>query len=85
LENTHSLKDQSYLLHSDALAIRNFSSPNREGLTIPAGSTVTVVKGPYNGELLLEVFWANECLLIFTDDVKHHATLVIGAPSSVPS
>jgi hypothetical protein len=77
-------KDQSYLLHSDALAIRNFSTPQREGLTIPAGSTVTVVKGPYNGELLLEVSWENEYLLIFSDDVKHHATLVAAVPSSCP-
>jgi hypothetical protein len=73
------------LLHADALAIRNFSTPNREGLTIPAGSTVTVVKGPYNGELLLEILWADECFLIFTDDVKHHATLVTTSPVSIPS
>jgi hypothetical protein len=76
VENSHSLKDLSYRLGVDALAIRDFSQKERQSVTIPSGTTIRVVRGPYNGDLLLEVDWKGEIFLIFTDDVRNHATLV---------
>jgi hypothetical protein len=76
VETAHSMKDLSYRLHSDSLGIRDFANKQRRSVTIPSGTTVTVVKDPYNGDLLLEVFWEKEIVLMFADDVKNHATLL---------
>jgi hypothetical protein len=76
VETDGSLKGLSYILQSDALGIRDFASTKRKSVTIPSGTTVTVMKGPYNGDLLLEVSWENEVVLMFTDDVKNHSTLL---------
>ena len=80
METAFSLKDLSYTLNSDSLGIRDFASNKRQSVTIPSGTIVKVVKGPYNGDLLLEVAWNREVFLVFTDDVKNHATLLAKVP-----
>jgi hypothetical protein len=49
---------------------------NREGrhvsITVPEGSAIEVMNGPFDGTRLMDVKYDGEMIMMFTDDMKTH-------------
>ena len=67
------MRGQSYRVIVSAVGI--LSVGNRRSLTVPAGSTVTVIDGPIDvdGNRLVDVTWGGTELMMFTQDLRDHA------------
>lgn len=75
------MRGETYLINHPSLAI--LSRPTggkRLPVTVPAGSRVRVLEGPMDGTRLVEVDWDGDIVLMFTEDLRNHGTLISQAP-----
>ena len=71
------MRGETYRINSPSVAILSRpSGGKRVTVTIPAGSLVRVLEGPLNGTRLVEVDWEGDIVLMFTGDLRGHATLI---------
>ena len=71
------MRGETYRINIPALAILfRRGGGKRLPLTVPAGSLVRVVDGPLNGTRLVEVDWDGDLMLMFTEDLRNHGTLI---------
>lgn len=47
-----------------------------EAITIPSGAVLDLTAKKFNGERLMEVFWGERKLLMFTEDLRNTAVPV---------
>ena len=47
-----------------------------EAITVPSGTVLELTAKKFNGDRLMEVFWDQRKLLMFTDDLKNTASPV---------
>ena len=59
-----------FRLTSDGFAVS--TNGKIHSVTIPAGSTVTVTSGPFDGIRLVDVIWEGQTLMMFTADLQGH-------------
>jgi hypothetical protein len=59
------------------MAIAQRSARNT-AIMIPEGAVIEIIGGPFNGTRLMDVRFADELILMFTDDMKNHTELIKG-------
>ena len=68
-------RGRRFLLTRTAIAIAE-----REGrhspITVPAGATIEVLGGPFDGTRLMDVRYEGERVMMFTDDMKTHTEIL---------
>ncbi|PYT10403.1 MAG: hypothetical protein DMG59_28860 [Acidobacteria bacterium] len=57
-----------FRLTSDGFAVS--TNGKIHSVTIPAGSTVTVTSGPFDGIRLVDVEWEGQSLMMFTAELR---------------
>jgi hypothetical protein len=67
--------NQRFRLTRSAMAIA-LRDERHVAITIPEGATIEVIGGPFNGTRLMDVRYAGEMILMFTDDMKTHTELI---------
>ena len=71
------MRGETYRINIPALAILfRPEGGKRLPLTVPTGSLVRVVDGPLNGTRIVEVDWDGDLVLMFTEDLRNHGTLI---------
>ena len=71
------MRGQRFLITTPTLAIMEHDG-QKIPITVPAGSQITVVDGPLDGNRLLDVEWAGKALLMFTTDVRERGERLDG-------
>jgi hypothetical protein len=67
---------ETYRLNQAILSIHSEPDGNRSAIMIPAGSRVTVVNGPLDGQRMVDVLWTEKTVMIFTVDLRARGTLI---------
>jgi hypothetical protein len=62
---------QCFRLTRAAMAIAQ-RDERHTAIMIPEGAVIEVIAGPFNGSRLMDVKYAGEIVLMFTDDMKTH-------------
>lgn len=76
------VQGETYRIDSPILAILSRPDGKRLPISIPKGSTVTVVSPPLNGTRLVEINWDGDIVLTFTTDLRENGTHIPGVVRS---
>ena len=71
------MRGQRYRIKKPTLAIHTQDGQNIP-LTVPRGAEVEIIDGPLDGDRLVDVYWKDKKVMMFTSDIRERGERLDG-------